>query len=163
MKRILCVVDYIEEGIIFVGLLAMTTLNFVNVLSRYFFHQSLSYTEEVIIIIFLWVTMLGIAAGYKRCAHLGMSFITDRLSYRGKCAAIVLSALLSLVLIGFMIYYGAEMVRNQKILNSRTTALRLPTYLQGLAVPVGGIFMAIRTLQGSAGKLMNLRTGREEQ
>lgn len=162
MKRLLHILDYVEEGIIFVGLAAMTILNFANVVSRYFLHKSISYTEEVVIIIFLWVTMMGIAAGYKRNAHLGMSFVTDHLPEKGKIAAAILSGILSFVLILFLVYYGKEMVHNQMILKSKTTALRLPTYVQGLAIPVGGVFMGIRTIQNTITQVLKLKKEKGE-
>ena len=56
-------IDYLEEGLIVAGLLFMTVMNFANVISRYFLHKSISYTEEVVVIVFVWVTMLGISAG----------------------------------------------------------------------------------------------------
>jgi C4-dicarboxylate transporter DctQ subunit len=163
MKWILRILDYIEEGIIVIGLAVMTAMNFINVLSRYFFHQSISYTEEVVIIIFVWVTMMGISAGYKRHAHLGMSFVTDHLPAAGKRVAILFSAICSIVLIVFLVYYGREMVLNQIRFHSKTTALRLPTYIQGLAMPTGGVFMGIRTIQAFVDEWKKTGTDRKEE
>ncbi|RGD64948.1 hypothetical protein DXA98_07750 [Lachnospiraceae bacterium OF09-6] len=77
-------IDYLEEGLIVAGLLFMTVMNFANVISRYFLHKSISYTEEVVVIVFVWVTMLGISAGYKRNAHLGMSLLRINYQRTGK-------------------------------------------------------------------------------
>jgi TRAP-type C4-dicarboxylate transport system permease small subunit len=52
----------------------------------------------------------------------------------------------SLAMIGIMIYEGIEMVDGQIMLEARTPALRLPLAVQGLAIPVGGLFIAIRIL-----------------
>lgn len=164
MKWILRVIDYIEEGIIFLGLLAMALLNFANIVSRYCLHKSLSYTEEVVIIIFVWVTMMGISEGYKRHAHLGMSFLTDRLPKPGKGLAILFSGICSFILIFFIVFYGWQMVQNQMRLGSMTTALRLPTWVQGLAIPAGGVLMAIRTVQAVAQQLSGLHgDGKEKE
>ena len=152
-------IDYLEEGLILAGLLFMTVMNFANVISRYFLHKSISYTEEVVVIVFVWVTMLGISAGYKRNAHLGMSFITDKLSENGKKAALMISAICSLILIYFMLRYGIEMVQNQIRFHSKTTALRWPTYIQGLALPAGAVFMGIRTIQAA---YQQLKEGRQK-
>ena len=152
-------IDYLEEGLIVAGLLFMTVMNFANVISRYFLHKSISYTEEVVVIVFVWVTILGISAGYKRNAQRGMSFSTDKLSENGKKAALVISSICSLILIYFMLRYGIEMVQNQIRFHSKTTALRWPTYIQGLALPAGAVFMGIRTIQAA---YQQLKEGRQK-
>ena len=111
--------DYIEEGLIVAGLAFMVIMNFANVVSRYFLHSSISFTEELVVIVFVWVTMLGISVGYKRKAHLGMSFITDHLPEKGKDAAILLAGVCSVILIGFMIYYGQKWYRIRYVFTAK--------------------------------------------
>ena len=147
------ILDYLEEGAIVAGLAVMTVLNFANVISRYFLHSSISWTEEIILIIFLWVSILGISCGYKRNIHLGMSFVTDRLPEKGKKIALVFSCICSIILIYFMVRYGYVMVGNQLRLHAKTTVLRLPTAVQGSAIVVGGVLMLIRCLQYTVSEL----------
>jgi TRAP-type C4-dicarboxylate transport system permease small subunit len=52
----------------------------------------------------------------------------------------------SLAMISVMIYQGIEMVDGQIMLEAKTPALHLPLAAQGLAIPVGGSFIAIRIL-----------------
>ena len=80
MKIIFKVLDILEEGVMILGLIAMVILNFVNVICRFLLPQTpFSYTEELTILIFGWVTMFGIAYGYKKCAHTGLTLVTDLL------------------------------------------------------------------------------------
>ena len=153
--------DYVEEGIVVIGLAVMAALNFANVVSRYFLHSSISWTEEIILIIFLWVTMFGIAVGYKRNIHLGMSFVTDHFPPKGKKIAAVFSGVCSVILIYFIIRYGIVMVQNQIRFHAKTTVLRLPTAVQGSAIVVGGFFMLIRSVQCTVQEV--IRLGGEKQ
>ena len=43
--------------------------------------------------------------------------------------------------------------------HSKTTALRWPTYIQGLALPAGAVFMGIRTIQAA---YQQLKEGRQK-
>ena len=87
MKFILHLLDYLEEGVMVIGLGIMVVLNFVNVICRYLMPQTpFSYTEELNTLIFVWITVFGIAYGYKRGSHTGLTLITDRLP---KIAALV--------------------------------------------------------------------------
>jgi C4-dicarboxylate transporter DctQ subunit len=147
MKYFFKILDKFEETLIVICLLFMTTLNFVNVLSRYLFKSSFSFTEELTIMAFVWVSMLGISMGYKRASHLGMSYIVDKFPNKGKAVFAIISMISSVILVMIMIKYGFGMVQQQIILKSLTPALGLPSCWQGLAIPIGGILIGIRALQ----------------
>ncbi len=139
--------DYLEEGLIVLCLTFMTGMNFVNVVSRYCFTNSFSFTEELTIITFVWVSMLGIAAGFRRVSHLGMSYFVELFPKKLQAFMALFSMLCSLVMIFFMVYEGITMVHNQMMLGARTAALEIPLAIQGLAIPIGGTFIGIRILQ----------------
>lgn len=161
MKTILKIFDWLEEALIVIFLAFMTVMNFVNVISRYLFTNSFSFTEELTVLAFVWVSMLGIAAGYKKYSHLGMSFVVDQFSPKGQAIFVLLSTVCSLATMAFMIYLGFEMVHNQILLNSKTPALHLPSALQGLAMPVGGMFIAVRSLQAGLLEFSRLWKGKD--
>lgn len=164
MKKVLDVffkiLDYAEETFIVLCLAFMSIMNFINVVSRYCFSNSFSFTEELTVMAFVWITMFGVAAGYKRCAHLGMSYIVERFPKKGQAIFVLFSMVCSLVMIIIMIQTGFEMVAGQIQLGAKTPALQLPAAMQGLSIPVGGIFIAIRTLQ--AGIRESIRLWKED-
>lgn len=138
--------DFFEEGLIVLGLAFMTIMNFVNVVSRYCFTNSFSFTEEITVLVFVWVSMLGIAAGFKRSAHLGMSYFAELLPRRMQALLALFSMGCSIVMMVIMIDEGVVMVQNQILLGGRTPALELPVTVQGLAIPVGGALIALHVL-----------------
>ena len=71
------ILDWIEEIICVFCTVVMTALVFANVLSRYVFHSSLSFSEEITTYLFVLLSMMGTAIAAKRRAHLGLSIITD--------------------------------------------------------------------------------------
>lgn len=147
IKGFLKALDYLEETFIVVCFAFMAIMNFINVASRYFFHYSFSSTEELTITAFVWITMFGAAAGYKRFAHLGMSYLVDKFSPKGQAIFVLFSMACSLVMILILVQYGFQMVGDQIRLQAKTPALGFPQAIQGVAIPVGGILIAIRTLQ----------------
>ena len=157
IKAFLKGLDYLEEGMIVLLFAFMAIMNFINVVSRYCFSNSFSFTEELTVMAFVWVTMFGVAAGYKRCAHLGMSYIVERFPKKGQAIFALFSMICSLVMIAVLIQYGILMVQGQIQLGARTPALKLPSCLQGLSIPVCGVFIAIRTLQSGFSEFFRLR------
>lgn len=150
------IVDKIEELFIVALLVFMTVMNFANVASRYLFSNSFSFTEEIIIIGFVWISMLGISAGYKKHAHLGMNYITEKMPIGKKKIFSVIATLCSLAFVGMLFIYGIEMVQGQIRMGARTPALNLPTYIQGLAIPIGTGFMIFRIIEAGIRDIIKL-------
>lgn len=131
-----------------VGLSIMVVLNFVNVVCRFLLPQTpFSYTEELTILIFGWVTMFGIAYGYKKCAHTGLSLITDKLPDIPQKVMAVFAAVCTLVLMGIIIWSGFKVTMNQINHGNVLPGLKISSAWGGAAVPLGGIMIAIRTIQ----------------
>lgn len=156
MKLIMKIIDNIEEYIIVLIMAYMTIMNFVNVLARYVFSASFSFTEELTVTAFVWVTMLGIAIGFKRNAHLGMSFVVDHFHGKAKAAFVLLSAVMSFLFMGVLLVYGMEMVEGQITMGSTTPVLGMPQYVQGLSIPVGAFFVLIHVIEANYAELKRL-------
>lgn len=157
MKLLSTLLARLEEFILVALFAFMAVMNFLNVVCRYCFASSFSFTEEVTITAFVWVSMVGIAVGYKRLAHLGMSFLVDNMPKRVQPFMALLSMLCSVVLILLLFQYGSEMVSNQMRLGSKTPALGMPMYIQGLSIPVGAIFCLIRAVESGVKEFVRLR------
>ena len=146
MKVLGWILDKFELICIVILLGTMTCINFVNIVLRAVGH-SMSFTEELTIIMFVWVSMFGIAAGYKKASHLGMSFVVDKFPKKVQAVFGLISMVCTLCLVYILVVYGFEMVGQQIRLGSSTPSLRIPQYIQGLSIPVGGILIGIRALQ----------------
>lgn len=157
MKLLSTLLARLEEFILVALFAFMAVMNFLNVVCRYCFASSFSFTEEVTITAFVWVSMVGIAVGYKRLAHLGMSFLVDNMPKRVQPFMALLSMICSVVLILLLFKYGSEMVSNQMRLGSKTPALDMPMYIQGLSIPVGAIFCLIRAVESGVKEFVRLR------
>ena len=157
MKVLSTLLARLEEFILVALFAFMAVMNFLNVVCRYCFASSFSFTEEVTITAFVWVSMVGIAVGYKRLAHLGMSFLVDNMPKKVQPFMALLSMICSVVLILLLYKYGSEMVSNQIRLGSKTPALGMPMYIQGLSIPVGAVFCLIRAVESSVKEFVRLR------
>lgn len=138
--------DNLEEGALCLLLFFMVTITFVTVVTRYVFDLPLSYIDQLVPNMFVWVTFLGASAAIKRRAHLGLSVLYDRTSGR---ARLVLDALILLGCAAFFLLtarYGAKVVSMQ-IENRLTTSLGYPAWVVGLAVPAGSLLFVVRAAE----------------
>lgn len=139
--------NHFEEYILSVSLFIMTSITFANVLARKVFHASWAFTEEITTILFILSSLLGAAVAAKKGAHMGLSALTDLLPKKLQKYVVLITVLAAMVFCGFLIKYGFDMVLTEISFGQTTPALGWPEWIFGMAVPIGGIFIAIRFVQ----------------
>jgi len=138
-----------EEVVCAAMITFMTVLGFANVATRYLGY-SMAYTEELLVMLLVWLTMLGTAAGFKRNAHLSMTFLQERLPRVGQRALAIFSAILTVgSVVVVMVVCAVYQIPDEILLKSRTLSLDLPTVYYSLAIPVCGVLVILRVLQAS--------------
>jgi len=141
--------DNVEEGALCLLLFFMVTITFVTVVTRYVFDLPLSYIDQLVPHMFVWVTFLGASAAVKRHAHLGLSLLYDMAPAGGRA---VLDAIILLGVGAFFLgtaVYGAKIVSMQ-MENRLMTSLGYPSWFVGLAVPVGSVLFVVRAVEAWA-------------
>ncbi len=141
--------DNIEEGALCLLLFFMVTITFVTVVTRYVFDLPLSYIDQLVPNLFVWVTFLGASAAVKRHAHLGLSLLYDMAPVGARA---VLDAVILLGCGAFFLgtaVYGAKIVFMQ-MENRLMTSLGYPSWFVGLAVPVGSVLFVVRAVEAWA-------------
>jgi C4-dicarboxylate transporter DctQ subunit len=86
------IVHSFEETAIAVMLGLMTLITFVNVILRYAFNSMLIWGLEVVLVLFAWLVLFGIAYGFKITAHLGVDAVTNLVSSPKRRVLALLSA-----------------------------------------------------------------------
>ena len=141
MKKIF---SKIEEIIAVICLLTMTILAFVNVIARFVFSASLSFTDEITTNLFVLLTLVGASIAAKRNAHLGLSIITDNLSLKTQKALNIFGNALGVLFTAVLVYFGAIMAYNEYRLEQLTAGMQLPEWIFGSFVPLGALLLLIR-------------------
>lgn len=164
MKYVLFGIDKLEEGLMFLGMLAMILLNFFNVFCRFLLPQTpFSYTEELTVLIFIWVTMFGASCAYKRLAHTSLTLLTDLMPPALKKLAAVFGSLCSAGLALMIAMKGFLMVENQMTHGQIMPGLQIPAATAGLAIPIGAIFILFRSLQGGVITIRQIDQEKEDK
>lgn len=139
--------DHFEEIILVPGFAIMLIINFCNVLSRYVLHNSWAFTEELCVMMFVYVSFFGAAVAVKRRQHLGFTLIIDKLPPKLKMIDTVLISIMVIIFVGIMVYYGVIVCQNQLHYKSITAALRISTAYASACIPLSGVLIIIRTIQ----------------
>jgi len=127
-------------------LAAMTVIAFAGTVSRYVFGRGIPYLEQFTPELFVWAAFLGFAAAARTGAHLGADVLVRLLPARARWLVQLLVTLLSLLFFLVLVRYGWTGVQQDRSFGF-TNALGMPNYWITLAVPTGGLLLAVRTVQ----------------
>ena len=141
--------DRLEEGACVLLLAVMTLVAFINVITRYLVRFSLAFTEELVVSLFVWLTLLGTAIAFREGAHLAFTFIVNRCPRRVQRASIWLSAALGVCLFVFLIYFGLGQIRTERLLGATSEALAIPQWWYTTGIPVFSLVVVLRIIQGA--------------
>ncbi len=137
----------IEEYIIAVMLFVMTVINGANIVSRYLFKYSLAFSEELLVYIFVWVSMLGASAAVNRGANLGLSILTDLIPAKRQKHITAITTFAGVILFAVLVITGVQMVQSEYNFGLATPTMGLPEWIFGLGIPVGAGFYIYRSIQ----------------
>ena len=153
MNRLKYLYANFEEVLSSVLLAIMAVFAFLNVLTRYFIHYSFAFTEEIEVALLVWITMLGAAAGFRRCVHLGFNFLSSKVPPAGRMVLLVISSLLAIFCFSVLLRYSLVQIQDELILAVTTEALDIPQWLYTLALTVGSSLVIFRIIEMTVNKL----------
>lgn len=139
--------DYINKIVVFLAgtsFLIMTILIFTQVIFRYIFGNSLSWSEELSRFLFIWATILGISVGVKRNFLLSITFVKDKFPSGLRNMLDIFIDIGILIFAFFLIVYGWELT--QKVQFQLSPAMRISMSYVYVVVPISGIVIIIHLL-----------------
>ncbi|MFY9370913.1 MAG: TRAP transporter small permease [bacterium] len=154
-------VEKFQEYACAVMLFFVVALAFANVIIRYLTQGSLAFTEELIINLFVWITVFGGAIAFKRKAHLAVTALTNLFPPKLQKAAVFFSALCSTALFVLLLFHGYKLVVQEYVNKMTTYSMALPMWWFGLALPVGAVLLIISVVQATLEEMRLL--GEKEQ
>ncbi|MGE4286832.1 MAG: TRAP transporter small permease [Phycisphaerae bacterium] len=154
MKTVKIFLDKVLEFIVSasMGLLVLDVI--WQVFTRLVLQNPSPWTEEVAIILLVWVALLGAAVGLGLGAHLGIDYFASKMKEKTrKVSEVFVFALIFLFAAIVMVIGGIDLVSSTFELGQVTPQLSLPVGYVYIAVPVSGLFMMIYSGIGFAERL----------
>lgn len=148
MKKIIHWLDeYLEITLCAALMSVMTLVIFIQVVMRYVFQNSLTWSEELARFCFIWLIYLGISYGCKIMKHIKIDAALKMFSPKMQPYIVISGELCVLVFAIYIVITGWELTLFQAALRKTSPALGLPLqYVNG--APVVGFFLAaVRTIQ----------------
>lgn len=141
VKKIIHFVESIFEhlGMLFLG--AMTVIITYQVICRYFFDRTPSWSEEVALLLMVWMGFIGLALGVIKGVHISIEFFVSVLPTKLQKVIHVVDQLLVGLFGLTLLIYGYQLV--QRTMSSKLPATGWPAAtLYGL-VPFSGFLIIL--------------------
>lgn len=140
--------DSIEYIAIVICGAGIVLLVFSGVLSRFIFHYSMAWTEELARYMFLWGALFGGSAACRNAQHGGIPLLVDKFSHRGQRiieAAVPLGTAVFLACMAWQSYLGT---RQAFISGQVSSTTEIPVWVVNGIVTIAFSLATIRCIQG---------------
>jgi len=122
----------------------MVVVIFVQVIARYVFHNSLSWSEEIGRYLFIWITFLGAVIGVKERLHVGVDVAVKAMPAGVQRILVLVGNLLMIVFVVYMLQGSFKLLDLGR--NQVSPATSIPMLYPYLILPLASILMLVYLL-----------------
>lgn len=134
--------DKVLEFICCSLLALMTIFATWQVASRYIFNKPSTVTEELVLICFVWMGLLGAAYIFGKQEHMRMSFLVDKLSERNQTKIKIFSEIVVMLFAALVLVFGGFKM-SQLSMGQISSSLQIPMGYIYLALPLSGVITIV--------------------
>ena len=145
IRGIFSIIEKFFEYLSMALLSIMVVIICYQVVMRYVFNRSPSWSEEVALVLMIWFGILSIPIGVKLHLHIGIEYIYNQFPKRMQW---VVSRFIFLLITGFglvMIFAGIPLVKFMK--RSTLPATKLPSAVNYIVVPLSCLMLVYNALE----------------
>ena len=149
---------FFEEWTLFITVMVALVALFFNVILRYGFNYSLTWSEELVREVIIYTTLIGCSAAVKNRSMIKID-ASVQLFPKMKVPLTFFSNLVTLIFSVMVLYLGWKLAALQVQTMQKTIILQIPLVYIFAILPLMGAMMLIRILQVFYEDIAELRAG----
>ncbi len=146
-KKLMDALAMLEKAALVVSTVIILVLTVGNVFSRKVIHQSWSFTEELVVAVFVLITLVAAALACREGELVNLSLLTDRLPEGLRKPVLFLNTVFCVFFTAVLFKYGMDKVITQMANGKRTFVLNWPEWIFWSFVPIGAICMILHFIE----------------
>jgi TRAP-type C4-dicarboxylate transport system permease small subunit len=147
MKKLLQVLQKIENFILVSAFVVMVISSFAQVVNRNLVHASIGWFEELARYCMVYMALLAAEAGLRDGTQISVTAVTEKLSAPLQKAAAILARLVVIVFATMCFFSSFRILGTQISSNQVSPGLEIPMLIPYLSLPLGfGIIMIVQTV-----------------
>jgi TRAP-type C4-dicarboxylate transport system permease small subunit len=157
MKKIFIIFRHFEEAACAILLIIMVSISSINIIARLLPGISFAASEELVVNLFVWLTMLGGVVAVKHKAHISITFIIRKIPVQFQNIFILFQWVAIFIMFSVLLYHGTIETWSEYRTGMMTYSLGWPFWIFTLALPFGSLLFLIRFSQATLNELKSLR------
>lgn len=153
--------DHLESVLCVLFMSVMTLVVFVQVIMRYVFGSSLSWSEELARYCFIWLIYVGTALGCKEMQNIKIDAALYLFPKKLRPYIVILGDLCILAFAMYILITGVNLTHLQLLFDKRSPAMQISMAWVNIAPAAGFVLVIIRQIQVVWNKIKAL--GKEEE
>ncbi|MGL5329189.1 MAG: TRAP transporter small permease [Peptostreptococcaceae bacterium] len=154
--------DKVLEFVCCTLLALMTIFATWQVASRYVFNKPSTVTEELVLICFVWMGLLGAAYVFGKQEHMRMSFLMDKFSEENQNKIKVFSEVVVILFATLVLVFGGFRM-SQLSMEQLSSSLQIPMGYVYLALPLSGVITIVYNVLNINDIAKELRNSKESK
>lgn len=146
-KKVMDIIAGLEKWTLVLSTLLILVLTVGNVLSRKVLHRSWSFTEELVVAVFVLITLVAAALACREGELVSLPLLTDRLPEKTRKPIAVIITVLAVIFTAILFKYGMDKVLTQLENGKRTFVLNWPEWIFWSFVPIGAGCMVLHFIE----------------
>lgn len=143
-------INNFEKILVSVITASMTVALFLQILSRYVFNFSITWTEELSIFGLMWITYFGASIAVMERRHIRITILSDMLPPKPKKCLDIICNIAFIIFISFVSTGIFSMTEIAYTTNQSAAASGMPRYIVIGGIFIAFIMIAIRLIQDTA-------------
>ena len=156
------ILSFFEDWTLFISVFVALLALFINVVLRYGFNYSLTWSEELVREVIIFTTFIGCSAAVKNRSMIKID-ATVQLLPKLKVPLTFFSNFVIMIFAGMMIYYGWLMAALQLRTHQKTIIMQIPLVYLYAILPLMGTMMMIRSIQVIYQDILELKAEKSQQ
>ena len=139
--------DYLEETILLILLVLMTCIMGVQIVSRYVFQNSLTWSEELVRYMFVWSAFLGVPFCIKHGLSIKVDQFRNLFPIPLQKVLMYIDKIIIFILFLFFFIYSFNVIKDTYLSGQTSPAMQLPMWTVQISVTVSSLLSMIRSIQ----------------
>ncbi len=159
-KKVMGVIARIEKYLLAITMSVTLAFTFANVIGRFVFNHSLAFADELVIALFVLVSLMGAAlCARENDGLIGLALVSSRLTGKKKTVQKLFSGIVSIVYCFVLTWQGFIRMGSSMQQGEHTFVMHLPRWIFWSFIPLCGIFLILHFIENLSDFLKESKAG----
>lgn len=162
LKKLMERIARVEKYLLAITMSVTLVLTFANVVGRFVFNHSLAFADELVIALFVLVSLMGAAlCARENDGLIGLSLISSRLTGKKKNIQKLASGLVSILYCIVLTWQGFIRMTSSLQQGEHTFVMHLPRWIFWSFIPLCGLFLILHFIENLSDFIKESKAGEE--